>query len=175
MGHHIDEAGRFQSDRHPDLPPDRIRLNFQNPRSERALRVLAQDYEQADSELAADINRRLDALYGTLKPGDREDIAGLAPLERLPDGVARYRKRPVEIQAIRWVGDDIQAVMDFVGDGGTRVLKGTGDDPDMLQVLVKLERSWVNVPRGHWLIRGLRGEFYPCDHEVFTATYDAVE
>lgn len=65
MGHHIDSEGRFQSDKHPGLPPDRIRLNLANPRSERALRVLAEDYAEADPELARDLVTRLDALYGS--------------------------------------------------------------------------------------------------------------
>ena len=64
MGHHINEKGEFQSDKHPDLPPDRIRVNLANPRSERAMRVLAQDYSGKDPELANDLLDRLDALHG---------------------------------------------------------------------------------------------------------------
>jgi hypothetical protein len=64
MGHHIDDQGRFQSDRHPDLPPDRIRLNLANPRSVGALRQLAKDYAAHDPELASDLNARLTALHG---------------------------------------------------------------------------------------------------------------
>ena len=67
MGHHIASDGRFQSDKHPDLPRDRIRLNLENPLSERALRVLAEDYEETDSELAKDLVTRLDALYPRAK------------------------------------------------------------------------------------------------------------
>lgn len=64
MSHHINAAGEFQSDKHPELPPDRIRLNLKNARSERALRVLAEDYRDADSELANDLIYRLNALHG---------------------------------------------------------------------------------------------------------------
>lgn len=68
MGHHINEKGEFQSDKHPELPPDRIRINFQNPRSHRALWYLASDYQSEDSELAEDIRTRLKALdYDPLK------------------------------------------------------------------------------------------------------------
>ena len=62
MGHHINDQGEFQSDKHPELPPDRIRLNFNNERSHRALWFLAQDYEDHDSQLAQDIRSRLRAL-----------------------------------------------------------------------------------------------------------------
>lgn len=63
MGHHIDNKGRFQSDKHPELPPDRIRINMANPRSMRAMFVLAQDYQEIDHELSNDIVRRLLNLY----------------------------------------------------------------------------------------------------------------
>ena len=64
MGHHINEAGEFQSDKHSDLPPDRIRLNLKNPRSTMALTVLAADYLEKDPELAADLLARLEMLFG---------------------------------------------------------------------------------------------------------------
>lgn len=62
MGHHINAHGEFQSDKHPDLPPDRIRINMSNPRSQRAMWQLALDYEDKDPELSADIRTRLSAL-----------------------------------------------------------------------------------------------------------------
>jgi hypothetical protein len=62
MGHHIDDDGCFQSDKHPELPPDRIRLSFENPLSHPALWVLAESYQDEDRELATDIRSRLLAL-----------------------------------------------------------------------------------------------------------------
>jgi hypothetical protein len=62
MGHHLNDAGEFQSDKHPELPPDRIRLNLTAPRSQRALWLLALDYEDKDPGLAADLRARLEAL-----------------------------------------------------------------------------------------------------------------
>ena len=83
MGHHLNSAGEFQSDKHPGLPPDRIRLNFNAPLSQRALRVLAEDYADADPGLAADINTRLDTLSGrTSEPPapEQRNIANAAKL-----------------------------------------------------------------------------------------------
>lgn len=68
MGHHINDQGQFQSDKHPELPPDRIRLNFHNPHSQEALWKLACSYAglvsetsglPRDQELAEDIGVRL--------------------------------------------------------------------------------------------------------------------
>ena len=59
MGHHIDDQGRFQSDKHPELPPDRIRLSFERKRSHPALAALAEAYQDVDPDLAEDIRARL--------------------------------------------------------------------------------------------------------------------
>ena len=63
MGHHINEDGNFQSDKHADMPPNRLRLNMENPLSLRALMVLSADYEDHDVEFASDIRIALAKLH----------------------------------------------------------------------------------------------------------------
>jgi hypothetical protein len=87
--------------------------------------------------------------------------------------MGRYRKQPVEIDAIMptW-GDDamIRDEMDaFAGSPRWQWLPGF-----VLQVYNDLERQWLNVPTGHWVLRGVHGEICPCDPDVFVATYEAV-
>lgn len=62
MGHHIDDQGRFQSDRHPDLAPDKIVLSFKDPLAQRALWALALDYRHAGGDLGYDIQERLQSI-----------------------------------------------------------------------------------------------------------------
>lgn len=64
MGHHFDDQGRFQSDKHPDMPPDRLRVSIANPRSARALLQLAKDYREHDPEFSDDLRRRVVELHG---------------------------------------------------------------------------------------------------------------
>lgn len=64
MGHHIDSEGRFQSDKHPDLAPDKIILSFKDPHARGALFLLAGDYEVVDTGLAKDIVARLNSIGG---------------------------------------------------------------------------------------------------------------
>ncbi len=59
MGHHIDGEGRFQSDRHPDLAPDKIVLSFKDRLACAALATLATNYKNVDPGLAQDIWERL--------------------------------------------------------------------------------------------------------------------
>lgn len=70
MGHHIDGEDRFQSDKYPDLAPDKIVVSFTDPRAWRALAAVAQAYRPSDPELADDIEARLRSLkkFGALEP-----------------------------------------------------------------------------------------------------------
>lgn len=65
MAHHINADGQFQSDRHPDLPPDKIVLSFKDPLAWAALSVVAAAYEIKDPELSADIRARVEQIMTT--------------------------------------------------------------------------------------------------------------
>ena len=60
MGHHIDSQDRFQSDKNPELPPDKIILSFKDPAAKKALEIFASVTD--DKELANDILYRLRSL-----------------------------------------------------------------------------------------------------------------
>lgn len=66
MGHHIDAAGRFQSDKYPELAPDKIVLSFKDPAAKMALWDFAR--WTSDKELGDDIRRRLRSLEAEGKP-----------------------------------------------------------------------------------------------------------
>ena len=54
MGHHINENGDFQSDKYPDLPPNKIILSFNDPAARAVLEIycaLIQDRELAEDVL----------------------------------------------------------------------------------------------------------------------------
>ena len=61
----INSEGRFQSDKHPELPPDKIILSFHGAAERKALLVFANHCE--DDELARDVRFRCVAL---LTPND---------------------------------------------------------------------------------------------------------
>jgi hypothetical protein len=47
------------------------------------------------------------------------------------------------------------------------------EDPDAdAQVYDKLHSTWVFVYTGDWIIKGIRGEFYPCRPDVFAESYE---
>jgi hypothetical protein len=91
--------------------------------------------------------------------------------------MARYRKKPVEIDAIQWQGGEYQSLERFCGHNWARadardVSWTAPDDGERVVLWNTLESQWLLCPKGHWVIRGLQGELYPCDPEVFAKSYE---
>lgn len=95
--------------------------------------------------------------------------------DRAATRAGRYRKRPVIVDAIQWTGDNADEVTAFSGHRFDVLDPADAtDDPDATaQVLDSLHSTWVLVRTGDWIIRGVRGEYYPCRDEVFRETYEA--
>lgn len=62
MGHHIDEQGRFQSDKHPTLKPDKVVIDLTDPAAWAGLMVIAQSYMGKDREFARDLAYRINVI-----------------------------------------------------------------------------------------------------------------
>lgn len=81
--------------------------------------------------------------------------------------VRRYTKIPVSIEAMQWTkGTSPQELRDF-----TNNLVEIDDVDEEFQVYDRLHDTWVNFTWDDWIIKGIKGEFYPCASEVFAATY----
>ncbi len=79
--------------------------------------------------------------------------------------MAKYRKKPVEVEAIRF--DNVGDVYDFVGENMTQPLDGKVG-------IITLEGTMWATP-GDYIIKGVNGEFYPCKPDIFEKTYDKVD
>lgn len=89
----------------------------------------------------------------------------------------KYRKKPVVIEAVQFAGDNARDLRNFTeGRFNTVDVEDRGDDPEIVaEVFDVLHSTWVGVKDGQWIIRGVQGEFYPCDADVFAATYEPAE
>ncbi|WP_267244379.1 hypothetical protein [Streptomyces sp. PR69] len=90
----------------------------------------------------------------------------------------RYRKRPIEIDAIQWTGDNINAVMDFMHPQEPVHVNSLSHmrftDADELVGIQTLEGLMV-AGIGDWIVRGVRGELYPCKPDIFAETYEPTD
>ena len=89
----------------------------------------------------------------------------------------KFRKKPVEIEAILWSGGKYDCLIDFCGENWGRADAkdvawcGIADREEVV-VYNSVERQWLCVPVGWFIIRGVRGELYPCKQEIFAETYE---
>jgi len=83
----------------------------------------------------------------------------------------KFRKKPVIIEAIQWTGDNLEIIRRFMKPDYPSW--GSVGRPDSL-VIHTLEGShYADI--GDWIIKGIKGEFYPCKPDIFEQTYDPVE
>jgi len=89
-----------------------------------------------------------------------------------------YRKKPVEIEAVQWDGTAPAAssIVDWMlaGGGTARFVDYDPDSEANPYLDVETLEGTMRASVGDWVIRGVKGEFYPCKPDIFAATYDAV-
>lgn len=99
--------------------------------------------------------------------------------------VKKYRKKPVVIEALQWTGRNWTEVCVFCvdlvkanGASGEPVLAFDGrrvDAPELNRVLIRTLEGVMEAKAGDYIIKGVKGEFYPCRADIFAATYEEVE
>ena len=82
--------------------------------------------------------------------------------------MTKYRKRPVVIEAVQFTGYNYQEIKDFVGD------KCKLDRMDASLYIVTLEGDML-ISSTDYVIKGVKGEFYPCKANIFLETYERAE
>ena len=88
----------------------------------------------------------------------------------------KFRKKPVVIEAILFDGKNINEVLTWVGNSAERELIGHqkfGNVHSGNLIIHTLEGNHTaNI--GDWIIKGIKGEFYPCKPDIFEQTYEEV-
>lgn len=91
-----------------------------------------------------------------------------------PAATGRFRKKPVVIEAWQFppAGQESAAMPAWLVDAGRA---GTTMFHPGSHVEIKTLEGTMRADAGDWIIRGVKGELYPCKPEIFAATYDAAE
>lgn len=77
----------------------------------------------------------------------------------------RFRKKPVVVEVIQWTGENWDELSKWCPYGLTQLTKNGLITIDTLE-----GRMYAIV--GDYIIKGVRGEFYPCKPDIFEATYE---
>ncbi len=85
--------------------------------------------------------------------------------------MAKYRKKPVAIDAIQWNGN-----LADLGPLGRWHNDITVEQPLIgNELTINTLEGDMTAQVGDWVIKGVKGELYPCKPDIFEATYERVE
>lgn len=105
--------------------------------------------------------------------------------------MARYRKKPIVIEATRWFKNGDHPEDGSKGEGKVvryfrrPDIKGTIFCKECLKKGIHspmMDHGWIDTPEGghivcpgDWIITGVQGEHYPCKPDIFEKTYEKVD
>ena len=90
--------------------------------------------------------------------------------------IKQYRKKPVVIEAVHYEGINIEEIRNFLGE----YIVSECMDPAISDVWpasfdIRTLEGNMTASFGDYIIKGVKGEFYPCKPDIFEQTYDLYE
>lgn len=86
----------------------------------------------------------------------------------------KIRKKPVVVEAERWTGDNLYELQRWAHAGlppeANSIITHDGH-----ALRVRTLEGPLMASIGDWIIQGVKGEFYPCKPDIFSATYEPIE
>lgn len=90
--------------------------------------------------------------------------------------MTKYRKKPVVIEAVQWLETNLEEIFKFCPTASYSKMSS-----GQYMVVIETLESNKEANTKHcasvrdYIIKGVRGEFYPCKPDIFEATYEKVE
>lgn len=85
----------------------------------------------------------------------------------------KYKKKPVVIEAMQFTFEEKDRVYNWAHDLQQNVWPSFDDDKKPVIKIPTLEGE-MTCSLNDWIIRGVKGELYPCKPDIFEATYERV-
>lgn len=86
-----------------------------------------------------------------------------------------FRKKPVEIEAVQFfdTSDSIEEICELMCDlDAVRIDYAIPNEP---KIPIDTLEGTMYASVGDYIIKGVKGELYPCKPDIFEMTYDPVE
>ena len=77
----------------------------------------------------------------------------------------KFRKKPVVVEAVQW-SRNVDEMRAFCGDVALFEFSESGP-----HLSIRTLEGTMDANPGDWIIRGVKGELYPCKPDIFAATY----
>lgn len=91
----------------------------------------------------------------------------------------KYREKPVVIEAIQLTASNFDAVCDFMGETPEQQINpnfGVDENGNTnecyLGIYINTLEGKMLAQNGDYIIKGVKGEFYPCKPDIFEQTYE---
>ena len=88
--------------------------------------------------------------------------------------IQKYVKRPIEIEALQIHGN-VTEIKNFIGSNGDAWINDAawkaGKDKPITHVVIHTLEGDMKATDGDYIIKGVKGEFYPCRKDIFEQTY----
>jgi hypothetical protein len=95
--------------------------------------------------------------------------------------LAKYRKKPVVIEAMQFDGENAYKIYEFMGNPVTLNTREDHESWDNFTLYLKENGFKINTLEGmmtanigDYIIKGVKGEFYPCKPDIFEQTYEEI-
>lgn len=83
----------------------------------------------------------------------------------------KFRKKPVVIEAIQLTKENVVEVLSFCNSSGNIV----ASNEDEMGISILTLEGTMTANTGDYIIKGVKGEFYPCKPDIFEQTYEEVD
>jgi len=84
--------------------------------------------------------------------------------------IHKYRKKPVVIEAVMFTEQSRIDIEYWIADNHGRSLFNA----QALMMSIQTLEGWITAQLGDYIIKGVKGEFYPCKPDIFALTYEEV-
>lgn len=90
--------------------------------------------------------------------------------------VKKFRKKPIVIEALQLRWNNWSEMCDFAGVGKLEDGKPLGrQDGERIGLDIPTLEGLMQAHEGDYIIKGIKGEFYPCKPDIFEKTYELVK
>lgn len=80
--------------------------------------------------------------------------------------MAQFRTKSVVKEAIQWAGENANEIVNFCPDAWRE---------DGSVFLIRTLEGTMRANQGDWIVKGVKGEFYPVKPDIFAETYEPVD
>lgn len=84
----------------------------------------------------------------------------------------KYIKKQIKIAAVQWTGDNLIEVAEFLS---TNRNQNFVIDNGLKTIELETLEGTMIASEGDYIIKGIKGEFYPCKPHIFEESYEEIK